>query len=118
MDNLPLEQLGLFFPVAHCLSAGRTDFRVSPRIEAYPWASGDSIHHRQSVCAAKSSAVPTGPPPHLKISWATGSILNGSCGIADDETAYALDTKYDGFYDTVSLELCTIEIPFWPPSFY
>ena len=34
-------------------------------IEPYPWTSGDSTHHRQSVCAAKGSAIPTGPRPRL-----------------------------------------------------
>ena len=43
--------------------------RVSPRSEAYPWTSGDSMHHRQSVCAAKSSAIPTWPRPHLPQLW-------------------------------------------------
>ena len=49
----------------HRLSTGRTVDEYRQLIEAYPWTSGGSIHHRQSVCAAKSSAIPTGPRPHL-----------------------------------------------------
>ena len=39
-------------------------FGGSP-LEAYPWTSGESNHHRQSVCVAKNDALPTEPRGHL-----------------------------------------------------
>ena len=39
-------------------------FGGSP-LEAYPWTSGESNHHRQSVRVAKNDALPTEPRGHL-----------------------------------------------------
>ena len=40
-------------------------------------------------------------------SCATGNIQHGPHGLADDETADAFDSEYDGLYDEVSTEYCT-----------
>ena len=50
--------LPLSFDGSHCR-------RVSPTYWSLSVDQRGSIHHRQSVCAAKSSAIPTGPRPHL-----------------------------------------------------
>jgi hypothetical protein len=42
-------------------------FGGSP-LEAYPWTSGESNHHRQSVRVAKNDALPTEPRGHLHLS--------------------------------------------------
>ena len=39
-------------------------------------------------------------------SCATCSIQHGSCGLADDETADALDTEYDGLHGEVITGIC------------
>ena len=39
-------------------------FGGSP-LEAYPWTSGESNHHWQSLCVAKNDALPTEPRGHL-----------------------------------------------------
>jgi len=49
-----------------CFFFGRRPlpFGRSP-LEAYPWTSGESNHHRQSVRVAKNDALPTEPRGHL-----------------------------------------------------
>ena len=41
-------------------------FGGSP-LETYPWTSGESNHHRQSVRVAKTNALPTEPRGHLTL---------------------------------------------------
>ena len=55
-----------------------------------------------------------GMPPGFLDKWtacqwsscATCSIQHGPSGLADDETADAFDSEYDGLYDEVSTEHC------------
>ena len=53
------DDLIFFFAGARCLSPGH--------LEAYPWTSGESNHHHQSVRVAKNDALPT--PTVQETNW-------------------------------------------------
>ena len=56
----------MHFSMGKCFFFGRRPLPFGgPPLEAYPWTSGESNHHRQSVRVAKNDALPTDPRGHL-----------------------------------------------------